>query len=110
MINTYISLDELKKHLNIETEFTDDDTYLKHTISVAELSVISYCNGGLIPTAVTDELNVETLVVPDAVKHGILLLASHLYLNRNPIAFTATTEIPLGFKYLLNPYRNYVIK
>lgn len=34
-----LSLDLIKKHLNIENEFTDDDVYLMNLCETAELSV-----------------------------------------------------------------------
>lgn len=91
---------ELKKHLNIESDWTEDDNYLQELLNVAELAVSNYCNGGL------DE---ET-EIPVTVKQAYLFLAAHYYLNRTPIAFTSTSELPYTFQFLLNPYRNFVIQ
>ena len=106
----YTTVSELKKHLNIEEEFTDDDVYLLELISVAEMAVSSYCNGGVEEASiiVIDDVTYDAL--PKAVKQACLMLAAHLYINRTPIAFTNTTEIPYTLKFLLAPYRNYVIK
>lgn len=100
-MSTYTTVDELKKHLNIEAEYIDDDAYLLELITVAEIAVFNYCNGGLV-------IELETLPVP--VKHACLFLAAHFYTNRTPIAFTNTTEIPYTLKFLLSPYRVYAIK
>lgn len=96
----YIQLDELKKHLNIETSFNEDDLYLSTLIDVAELSIQEYCNGGL---------NTYTDNVPITVKHATLILAAHLYINRTVVSFAQALEIPYSFKFLLNPYRIYTI-
>jgi len=96
----YTLLSELKKHLNIETTFTEDDTYLSTLIDVAELSINEYCNGGL-----------ETYEseIPVTVKQATLILAAHLYINRTAVSFVQALEIPYSFKFLLNPYRIYTI-
>lgn len=100
-MSTYTTVDELKKHLNIEADWIDDDAYLIELIAVAEMAVFNYCNGGLDEALVT---------LPVAVKHACLFLAAHFYQNRTPIAFTGTTEIPYTLKFLLSPYRVYAIK
>ena len=97
----YTTLSELKKHLNIETTFTDDDSYLTTLADVAELSVNDYCNGGL-----TD---FTSATIPITVKQAILLLAGHLYVTRTLVSFAQGYEIPYSFKFLLNPYRVYTI-
>lgn len=35
----YITLDEAKKHLNVESDFTEDDSYITSLIEVAEAKV-----------------------------------------------------------------------
>jgi hypothetical protein len=97
----YTTTAKLKTHLNIETAFTDDDTYLTDIIAVVEMSIKSYCNGGL------DEFSDQTM--PVVVKHCALLLAAHLYLNRTMVSFAQGYEIPYSYKFLLNPYRIYTV-
>ncbi len=50
-----ITLEEIKRHLNIEPEFIVDDTYLTSLIEVSEASVINYCDG----TLTVDTLPIE---------------------------------------------------
>lgn len=109
MANTYTTVAELKKHLNIEADFTEDDNYLLELISVAEMAVSNYCNGGVeeASTVVIDD--VTYVALPKAVKQACLFLAANFYLNRQPIAFTNTTELPYTFQFLLYPYKNVVI-
>lgn len=97
----YTLLSELKKHLNIESTFYDDDSYLANLIDVAELSVNNYCNDGLANYADSD--------IPITVKQATLLLAAHLYITRTIVSYAQGVEIPYSFKFLLNPYRVYTI-
>jgi hypothetical protein len=110
MANTYTTVDELKKHLNIETEFTDDDAYLLELISVAEMAVYNYCNGGVAEASSIVIDDVAYTALPKDIKHAIILLCSHLYLNRSSVSFAQGFEVPLAFKFLLNPYRNMAIQ
>lgn len=89
----------LKKHLNIEEAFVDDDTYLESIIAVVELAISDYCKGGL--ADYTDE------TMPVVVKQAALILAAHLYLNRSMVSFAQGFEIPFSFRFLLNPYMSF---
>ena len=93
----FVALDALKKHLNLEEEFTDDDLYLEGLIEVVELACKNYCDGGL------DDLE----EIPVTVVHAATLLAAHLYVTRTPVSFAQGYEIPYTYKFLLNPYKAY---
>lgn len=96
-----ITIEELKRQLFIELDYTDEDSYLLALIEVAVESVATYLNVNI------STYTAETL--PKAIKHGMLLVAANLYENRTPVAFAKAHEIPLGFKFLLDPYKNYVV-
>ena len=98
---SYVKIQELKFHLNIEDSFVSDDTYLNQLINVAEASIKNYCNGGL--STYTGS------TCPVEIREAVLLLASHLYINRQPIAFGQPYKIPYTFEFLLSPYKNYSI-
>lgn len=109
-MNTYVTIGEIKKHLNIETEFTEDDEHLLQLISVAEMVVYDYCNGGLSGSTTTIIIDGETVTaLPKSVKQAILLFAAHLYVTRTMVSFAQGYEIPFAFKFLLNPHRNFSI-
>lgn len=97
----YILLEQAKKHLNIESGFTDDDSYINNLISVSELAVEEFCNGGL--SGYTDE------TMPVTVKQATLLLIAHHYVNRQIVAFGVPAEIPYAFRFLLDFYRDRTI-
>lgn len=96
-----ITLAEAKKHLNIEQEFTEDDTYISNLIDVAEATVASHIcrtfeelaedNGGSLPTPVI---------------HACLLYLGNLYQNRELVG-SKTSALPFNYDYLINLYRNY---
>lgn len=95
-MNNYLTIEQLKQHLNIDTSFTADDDYLKALAEVAEEAVTEHCN------------NRFANGVPFPVRQAMLLMAGHLYTNREPIAIgVAANKIPLSYEYLLSPYINY---
>ena len=97
----YVTLFEVKRHLNIETTCTDDDPYLQDLIAVAHHAVNLYCNDGL--STYTDQ------TVPTTVKQATLMLVGHFFLNRAIVAFSNNSaEIPYTLKFLLDPYKNFI--
>lgn len=91
-------LDELKDYLNIESSDTSKDALLTTILMVSEGAIKNYCRGGL-DGVVIDEDNV--------LKFAKLQYAAHLFLNRGLVSIGQTYELPLSFKYLLNPYVKY---
>lgn len=98
----FLTLKELKKQLNIDEVFTDDDQYLKDLEKVAEkavekhidmkLEVLASKNGGALPSPIL---------------HAMKLLVANFYENREPVGFASSSEIPLSYQYLLSLYKNY---
>lgn len=98
----FLTVKELKKQLNIDPQFTDDDQYLKDLANVAEkvvekhidmkLEVVASKNGG---------------VFPSPLLHAMKLFVANLYENREPVGFASSSELPLSFQYLLSLYKNY---
>ncbi len=99
-MSTYTSLAEIKKQLNIESTYTDEDQYLQQILTVAELAIANDCNYGL--TGYT------STTMPITIKQAMLMLAGHLYLNRTPVAFAQAVEIPYSIKYLISADRNLI--
>ena len=96
-----VSLDILKKHLNIESSFTDDDTYITGLEEVAE-QVISQdlCID-------IEDIESSTVGVPKPLQQAILLLVGQYYANREPVAFASSSEVPLTYRHLISLYRKY---
>lgn len=100
----YLTLSKTKKHLNIESSFTDDDSYIYDLIDVAEISVENHINQKLDDIATNNGG-----VLPSPLLHAMLLLLGGFYAVREHISFTGKAiEIPLNYRYLLAPYVNYL--
>lgn len=96
----YIPLELAKKHLNIESDFTDDDGYIMGLIDVAIQAVRVHCNEDL---DVLAENNGGCLPAP--LYQAALLMVGNLYQRREPLGTGA--ELPLSYEYLINLYKNY---
>lgn len=97
----YLNLDTIKKHLNIDTSFTDDDEYLTTLGEVAEELVESHVDCSLYDLASEDG------VLPKSLMHAMLLLVGNLYNNREAATFSTMTEVPLAYQYIIDKYVNY---
>lgn len=99
----YLTLEQAKKHLNLETEFTDDDNYITSLIQVAEAAVELHINQKL-KDIVAD--NGGDLPLP--LLHAILLMIGNFYANREAVSMNGkASEIPLSYRYLVDFYRKY---
>ena len=97
-----LTLEQLKKQMNVDEYFHDDDKYILSLGEVAESAVESHIdcsiqhvtarNGGMCPVGL---------------QQAMLMLAAHLYNQREAVSDKSQVEIPLGYTYLLAPYINY---
>lgn len=97
----YLDIDLVKKHLNIESGYTDDDELLLLYMEAAEdavrvhvnedLETIAEKNGGCVPTPLFQ---------------AMLLQVGNLYQNRE-IVGTKVETVPFAYQYLINLYRNF---
>lgn len=97
----YINLDTIKKHLNIDTFFTDDDEYLMLLEDVAVNAVQKHIDCNL------SELQDSDGVLPAPLLHAILLEIGNLYMQRESITYSNISEVPLSYTYLLDLYKDY---
>ena len=98
----YATVELLKKHLNIDTEFTDDDQYLALLSQVAEKTVQRHV------CCVLSEMEDEEGHIPTPLLQAILLYAGVLYNSRESVAFGGNpVDIPHTYEYLVNLYKNY---
>ena len=98
----YIPLDLAKKHLNLESGFTDDDEYILGLIDAAEQSVRVHINEDLEEIA---EKSGDGCI-PTPLIQAMLLMIGNLYQNRE-IVGTKTVALPFSYRYLLDLYRHY---
>lgn len=96
-----IELDKIKKHLNIDVDFTDDDEYIESLALVAEDLVQKHIDKSF------EEIAAESGTLPMPLLHAILLFIGNLYDNRESVAYSSAVEIPTSLTYILNMYRDY---
>lgn len=99
----YVDLQLVKRHLNIESSFNEDDSYIEFLIEAGEENVAK-------DLCVTVE-KLRTIDggtnIPAPLKQAILLTIGTYYSNRESISNAKLQEIPRGAKYLTELYRNY---
>lgn len=99
MNQLYVTVEEVKKHLNIEEFFTEDDKYILSLIEVAHEAVKLHLNGA----SIVDENNE---IYPN-IKQAILLLIGTLYNNRESITFASSRVVSHAYDYLLQLSKSY---
>jgi len=99
-----MNIAELKRQLNIESDFTDDDILLQHYLNVAEESTLNYLN---LYTGSTSGVTGSTR--PVSIDQAVLLLASHFYVTRQLVSYGQAYKIPYTMEYLLNAYKEFTI-
>jgi len=96
-----LSLEQIKKHLNIDNDYNADDLYLLDLATVAEDATKQHLN-----IASFSDISVAGSV-PASVIHAMLLMVGNLYANRESIGYAAVYKIPYSYEYLLSLYKNY---
>ncbi len=99
----YVTLEEAKKHLNIDDSFKDDDSYINSLILVAEDAIEKNTD-----IALNEQMEGDKL--PPSVIHSILLLVGNLYANREATTYSSISDVPYSFKYLVNLNRNFQVR
>lgn len=99
----YVNLQQLKKHLNIDSSFHDDDELLCDFCSTAEQCVERHIDDKLEDIIIAS----GRTTLPPTLIQAILILAANFYANRESIAFSSHTELPYSLTYLLDLYKNY---
>jgi uncharacterized phage protein (predicted DNA packaging) len=97
----YLQLYQIKKHLNIDNSFQEDDEYLMDLAKVAEKAVQKHIDNNL------SDMEDEDGQLPMPLIQAMLLMIGTFYAKRESIAFAASTEVPLAYDYLLSLYKNY---
>lgn len=97
-----ISLEDIKKHLNIDDDFTDDDIYLLSLVDVAEKIVLKHIDCNDVDDLLDDEGNLPTPLI-----QAIKLLVGNFYANRESVSNTTVQSMPLNYEYILDLYMDY---
>lgn len=98
----YTTIEIIKKHLHVDMDFTGDDEYILWLYMVAEASVEKELCVDL------EDLEDDNHNIPAPIVQAMLLQIGELYNSREINAYgVSVTATQYGFKYLLDPYRNY---
>lgn len=97
----YLQLDVIKKHLNIDSTFTDDDEYLISIATAAEDVVSKYIDYPL------ESLEDESGDIPRALKFAMLLWIGTIYMQRESITSGGMAAVPHSLELLCDLYRDY---
>ena len=98
----YLDLNLIKKHLNMNADYTAEDDYLTMLGGAVEEVVGKHIDDDL-PTLAKN--NNDQLPLP--LVQACLLLLGTYYSNRENVAYTNAVEVPMSYTYLLDLYRNY---
>jgi uncharacterized phage protein (predicted DNA packaging) len=99
----YLLLDEIKKHLNIDEAFTDDDDYLTSLATAAEDVVSKYIDYPL------SQLEDSSGDIPRALKFAMLLWIGTIYAVRESVSSVNMSTVPHSMELLVDLYRDYKI-
>lgn len=97
-----VDLNLVKKHLNVEEDFTEDDLYIEHLFNAAYLAVQNYID---ISLELIERRNGGKL--PPTLLQAILLLTANLYNNRESYTNQTVNELPQSLKWILDQYKCY---
>ena len=95
----YLTVEDLKKHLNVD--HSEDDAYIEELILVAEDHVATFLNAPL-----SDFVSGYNLKA--SIKHAVRLLVGTWYASRESVAFATPSVLPDGVYALLMPLRKFV--
>jgi len=97
----YITKELVKRHLNIDDSFTEDDEYLMQLVEVAHTVVSKHIDKEW------SEILLPNGEIPNPIGQAILLYVGNMYANRESISFANAKELPFAFEYLLSLYKDY---
>lgn len=102
----FVAKDTVKKQLNLDIDYIEDDDYIIHLIASAEDAVAKRLN----VDSLSELVDPYTGGLPDSVIHSVLLLIGNWYANREPVAYGTATKIPYTLDFLFDLNRNYDTK
>lgn len=99
----YLTLEEIKKHLNLDSEFIDDDAYLTALAEASEDVVAKYIDYPLV------QLEDDDGQLPKALKFAMLLWIGTIYSVRESVTAVNMSTVPHSLELLCDLYRDYTI-
>lgn len=96
-----LTLEETKRHLRVDEGYTGDDGYIEDLIALSEVDIANRLKYGSLEEAFPDG------DIPLPVRHAAKLIVAHYYENREPVAFTTSSKVPMMVDSLLFSYVRY---
>lgn len=96
-----ITIEQIKKHLNVDLDFTEDDEYIMYLYEVSNALVEKHIDKSL------EDIEAEQGGLPKPLVHAMLLFIGNLYDKRESIASANVKELPNALQYILSLYRDY---
>lgn len=101
-----LTLPEIKKQLRLEDDFTEEDELLTLLGGAVQSRTETFLNRKLYgPTETVPATDPDGLKLPDDVRLGMLMLATHFYENRASVTEVEQLEMPQSYNWLVGPYR-----
>lgn len=99
----YLKLADIKKHLNIDAAFTDDDNYLTSLGTASEDVISKYIDYPL------SQLKDSDGDIPVALKYAMMLWIGTIYNVRESVSTMNMSTVPHSLELLADLYRDYKI-
>lgn len=100
----FLTMEQIKLQLRLDEDFTDEDEILELYGTAAENATIKTLNRNLY-TDTVPETDRSGMVITSDITLAMLMTVSHWYKNRTPVTPFEQSDIPLTYRFLLNPYR-----
>lgn len=100
---TYLTLADVKKHLNLDSAFTADDAYVSALADAAEEVVSRYIDCPL------TQLEDENRKLPRSLVQAMLLWIGNAYAIRESVTASTMSPVPHAFELLCDLWRDYTI-
>lgn len=97
----YLQLYQVKKHLNLDENFHDDDEYLVELAQAAQQTVEVHLDRPL------KDFENEEGFIPSSLTQAMLLLVGTWYASRESVSFASNTVLPHSYDYIIALYKNY---
>ena len=97
----YLQLYQLKKHLNIDEDFHNDDEYLVELAQAAQQVVEVHLDRPL------NSLENEEGFIPSPLTQAMLLLVGTWYASRESVSFASNSVLPHSYDYIIALYKKY---
>lgn len=99
-----ITLEQAKYQCRIEQDNDYEDELLISYIAAARDHVQMHLDRNIYQEAVPSD-DPDGLIDNASINQAMLLLVAHWYANREAVSESAISEVPLGVRHLLQPYR-----